>query len=235
MKTESCEIRIRGMICRSCTDEVSGLLLRTKGVVKATVSYRKAMAVVSYDSAMVSPDELERRIKALGYETGERSRAERLLDLGCAALTVLLVWLLLRWGGASPEIGGASFGALFLVGLSTSPHCLGMCGGILLSACAGREGRKAQFGAALGYNGGRMISYTALGAVFGALGTVLTYTLSMKSMLFTMLGLVVAFLGLNMWGLLPALPSLPGEQNAACRLPDKLRHQTPLLVGLLTG
>ncbi|MBQ3701394.1 MAG: sulfite exporter TauE/SafE family protein [Oscillospiraceae bacterium] len=235
MKTESCEIRIRGMICRSCTDEVSGMLLRTKGVVKATASYRKALAEVSYDPALVTPDELESRIKALGYDTGERSYAERALDLGCAALTVLLVWLLLRWGGASPEVGGASFGALFLVGLSTSPHCLGMCGGILLSACIGREGRKAQLGAALGYNGGRMLSYTALGAVFGALGTVLTYTLSMKSMLFTMLGLVVALLGLNMWGLLPALPSLPGEQNAVCRLPDKLRRQTPLLVGLLTG
>jgi sulfite exporter TauE/SafE/copper chaperone CopZ len=235
MKTESCEIRIRGMICRSCTDEVTAMLLRTKGIIKATVSYRKALAAVSYDPALVTPDELERRIKALGYETGERSRAERALDLGCAALTALLVWLLLRRGGTSPEIGSASFGTLFLVGLSTSPHCLGMCGGILLSACAGREGRKAQLGAALGYNGGRMISYTVLGAVFGALGTVLTYTLSMKSMLFTMLGLIVALLGLNMWGLLPALPSVPGEQNAACRLPDKLRRQTPLLVGLLTG
>ena len=236
MKTESCEIRIRGMICRSCTDEVSGmLLLRTKGVVKATVSYRKAMAEVSFDPALVTPDELERRIKSLGYETGDRSLAERLLDLGCAALTVLLAWLLLRWGGASPEISGANFGALFLVGLSTSPHCLGMCGGILLSACRGREGRKAQLGAALAYNCGRTASYTALGAAFGALGTVLTYTLSMKSMLFTMLGLVVALLGLNMWGLLPALPSLPDEAGTACRLPDKLRRQTPLLVGVLTG
>ena len=211
------------------------MLLRTKGVVKATVCYRKALAEISYDPALVTPEELERRIRSLGYDTGERSYPERALDLGCAVLTVLLVWLLLQWGGAAPEIGGASFGALFLVGLSTSPHCLGMCGGILLSACAGREGRKAQLGAALGYNGGRMISYTALGAVFGALGTVLTYTLSIKSMLFTMLGLIVALLGLNMWGLLPALPSLPGEQNAACRLPDKLRRQTPLLVGLLTG
>ena len=235
MKTESCEIKVRGMICRSCTDEVSGMLLRTKGVVKATVSYRKAMAEVSYDPALVTPDEMERQIKSLGYETGERSLAERLLDLGCAALTVLLVWLLLRWGGASPEIGGGSIGTLFLVGLSSSPHCLGMCGGILLAACQGREGRKAQLGVALGYNGGRMLSYTALGAVFGALGTVLTYTLSMKSMLFTMLGLIVALLGLNMWGLLPALPSVPGEQNAVCRLPDKFRRQTPLLVGLLTG
>ena len=235
MKTESYEIRIRGMICRSCTDEVSGMLLRTKGVVKASVSYYKALATVSYDPALVTPEELEKRIKALGYETGERSRAERMLDLGCVLLTVLLVWLLLRWGGASPEIGGASFGALFLVGLSTSPHCLGMCGGIMLSACHGREGRKAQLGAALGYNGGRTLSYTALGAAFGALGTVLAYTLSMKSMLFTMLGLVVALLGLNMWGLLPALPSLLGEQGSACRLPERLRRQTPLLVGLLTG
>ena len=235
MKTESCEIRIRGMICRSCTDEVSGMLLRTKGVIKANVSYRKALATISYDPALVTPEELEKRIKSLGYSTGERSRAERLLDLGCVLLTGLLVWLLLLWGGASPEIDGASFGALFLIGLSTSPHCLGMCGGILLTVCHGREGQEAQFGAALGYNGGRTLSYTALGAAFGALGTVLTYTLNMKSMLFTMLGLVVALLGLNMWGLLPALPSLPDEAGTACRLPDKFRRQTPLLVGLLTG
>ena len=47
MRTDNCEIKVRGMICRSCTDEVSGMLLRTKGVVKATVSYRKAMAEVS--------------------------------------------------------------------------------------------------------------------------------------------------------------------------------------------
>ena len=235
MKTESCEIKIRGMICRSCTDEVAGMLLRTKGVVKASVSYHKALAAVSYDPALIAPEELEKHIKALGYETGEGSRAERLLDLGCVLLTILLVWLLLRWGGASPEIGSESFGALFLVGLSTSPHCLGMCGGILLSACHRREGRKAKIGAALAYNGGRAVSYTALGAAFGTLGTVMTYTLSMKSMLFTMLGLLVALLGLNMWGLMPALPSLPGEQGTACRLPERLRRQTPLLVGLLTG
>ena len=36
-------------------------------------------------------------------------------------------------------------------------------------------------------------------------------------------------------GVLISLPSLPGEQNAVCRLPERLRRQTPLLVGLLTG
>lgn len=234
MKTENLDIKIRGMICRTCTDEVSGELLRTNGVIKAKVSYRKALASVSYDPDIVTPQELDRRIKALGYDTGERSLGERLLDLGCAVLTLLLVWLLRLWGGASPEISGASFAAMLLVGLSTSPHCLGMCGGILLSVCD-RADTWARLGADLAYNAGRMLSYTALGAAFGALGTVLTYTLSMKSMLFTMLGLAVALLGLNMWGLLPALPSLPGETAAACRLPEKLRRQAPLIVGLLTG
>ena len=123
---------------------------------------------------------------------------------------------------------------MLLVGLSTSPHCLGMCGGILLSVCD-RADTRARLGADLAYNAGRMLSYTALGAAFGALGTVLTYTLSMKSMLFTMLGLAVALLGLNMWGLLPALPSFPDETATACRLPEKLRRQAPLIVGLLTG
>lgn len=234
MKTENLDIKVRGMICRTCTDEVTGELLRTNGVIKAKVSYRKALASVSYDPDIVTPQELDRRIKALGCDTGERSLGERLLDLGCAMLTLLLVWLLRLWGGASPEISGASFAAMLLVGLSTSPHCLGMCGGILLSVCD-RADTRARLGADLAYNAGRMLSYTALGAAFGALGTVLTYTLSMKSMLFTMLGLAVALLGLNMWGLLPALPSFPDETAAACRLPEKLRRQAPLIVGLLTG
>ena len=157
------------------------------------------------------------------------------MDLVCMGITIFLVWLLFRFGGSSPEIGSGTFPALFLVGFMTSPHCLGMCGGILLSACHGREGRGEQLGAALAYNGGRMLSYTALGAVSGALGTVLSYTLSIKSMLFTMLGLLVFLLGINMWGLLPSLPALPDGQGTACRIPAGMRRKGPLLTGLLTG
>ena len=49
MRTETCEIKVRGMLCRSCTDEIAGMLLRTTGVVKAAVSYRKALAQIDYD------------------------------------------------------------------------------------------------------------------------------------------------------------------------------------------
>ena len=235
MKTENCEIKVRGMLCRSCTDEIAGMLLRTGGVIKATVSYWKARARVSYDPGLTNPEELEKRIRTLGYETGERSSAERWMDLACIGFTVFLVWLLFWFGGSSPEIGSETFPALFLVGLTTSPHCLGMCGGILLSTCHGRGERGEQIGAALAYNCGRTLSYSALGAVFGALGTVISYSLSMKSMIFTMLGLLVFLLGMNMWGLLPSLPALPDEQGTACRMPAGLRRKGPLFTGLLTG
>ena len=196
MKTESCEIKVRGMICRSCTDEVSGMLLRTKGVVKATASYRKALAEVSYDPALVTPDELESRIKSLGYDTGERSRAERLLDLGCAALTVLLVWLLLRWGGASPKIGGGSFGALFLVGLLTG---LMPCGALYAAwLCAMSSGSAG--------NGALLMQAFSLGTVplmllFASLGALLPrswtkYLRKLGAVLVTSMGLKMLIGGL---------------------------------------
>lgn len=92
--------------------------------------------------------------------------------------------------------------------------------------------------ASLAYNAGRVLAYTAIGAVFGAAGAIINYTLSMKSMVFTMLGLAVALLGLDMWGLLPGLRALFPGQNSACRLPAGMRGRfagRPLMIGLLTG
>ena len=116
-----------------------------------------------------------------------------------------------------------------------------MCGGILLGTTTGNDlsaRRSAPVLAAVTYNGGRLISYTVMGAIFGAVGTVITYTMSVKSMVFTLVGILVAVIGLNMWGLLPGLRALAPEQNAACKLPGSARKRfagRPLLIGLLTG
>ena len=64
-----------------------------------------------------------------------------------------------------------------------------MCGGILLAQ-----------GNALLYNGGRLLSYTLMGAVFGALGKYISYDLQVRSMLLTVSGLLVVLIGLRMWG-----------------------------------
>ncbi|MBE7426506.1 MAG: sulfite exporter TauE/SafE family protein [Ideonella sp.] len=59
-----------------------------------------------------------------------------------------------------------------LVGLLGSPHCLGMCGGIVGTLSLAASGSRArQWGFLLAYNLGRIASYAAAGALLGALGS----------------------------------------------------------------
>ena len=236
MKTETQELKIRGMICRSCVGEVEALLLHTRGVIRAKVSYLKGQAQLEYDPELVSLSDVQKRLAENGYQSGDRGLSGVALDGLCLALTLLLTWLLLGSSHHSMELGNsAGFGAAFLLGLMTSPHCLGMCGGILLGNCA--QNRSPAL-ASLAYNVGRILSYTAIGGIFGALGTVIAYSMSVKSMVFTMAGLVVVLIGLNLWGLLPGLGALIASQPSFCQLPTQTQKcfaGRPLLIGLLTG
>ena len=66
---------------------------------------------------------------------------------------------------------GMGYGALFLIGVLTSFHCIAMCGGISLSQSLPDEiGKHTSFIRPLLYNLGRVISYTAIGAVLGTVG-----------------------------------------------------------------
>ncbi|MBQ9663568.1 MAG: sulfite exporter TauE/SafE family protein [Oscillospiraceae bacterium] len=243
MRNETAEIQVRGMICRACTESVEEALLQTRGVLSAKVRYYKGLATVEYDPDLVTPELLEQRILSAGYETGDKGLAAWAVDLVCLAFTALIVWFLtVSPLNPVPEAtADTSLALLFVIGLLTSTHCIGMCGGILLSTTTGKDlsvRRSAPVLAAVSYNGGRLLSYTAMGAIFGALGTVITYTMSVKSMVFTMIGILVAVIGLNMWGLLPGLRALVPEQNSACALPGSTRKRfagRPLLIGLLTG
>lgn len=243
MKSETTEIKIQGMVCRACTDAVEEALLHLRGVIKASVSYFKGSALVEYDPELVSVEEIEKGLEARGYGAGERGRAGLTVDLICLVLVVILVWFLMtsRLNSVPELTENADFGYIFLIGLLTGTHCVGMCGGILLSQTASRKlgtPKSAQLKASLAYNAGRVISYTAVGALFGALGTVISYGADVKSMVFTMTGLAVSIIGLNMWGLIPSLRALAPRQSGFCGLSANFRRKfvgRPLIIGLLTG
>jgi len=243
MKSETTEIKIQGMVCRACTDAVEEALLHLRGVIKASVSYFKGSALVEYDPELVSVEEIKRRIEARGYGAGDRDKSGPVVDLICLGLVVILVWFLMisRLNPVPELTADVDLGYIFLIGLLTGTHCVGMCGGILLSQTAGRElgtPKSAQLKASLAYNAGRVISYTAIGALFGALGTVISYGTNVKSMVFTMTGLAVSIIGLNMWGLITGLRALTPMQGGFCVLPSGSRRKfagRPLIIGLLTG
>lgn len=56
---------------------------------------------------------------------------------------------------------------MFLLGLLGTGHCLGMCGPLVLAIGA----HKGSFATNLAYNLGRVFTYVALGAILGAVGT----------------------------------------------------------------
>ena len=90
--------------------------------------------------------------------------------------------------------------ALFLISLAASFHCVGMCGGI-----AGMHG--AWIGSARGraahlflYHGGRIGTYLCIGALFGALGTLL---LGAQRLLSLVTGIVIIWISLAALSFLP--------------------------------
>ncbi|QYR19691.1 sulfite exporter TauE/SafE family protein [Paenibacillus sp. sptzw28] len=61
------------------------------------------------------------------------------------------------------------WGLIVLTGLLSAPHCMGMCGGIISAVSLQTE--ESARSAVLYYNTGRIISYSILGLVMGAVGS----------------------------------------------------------------
>ena len=159
MGNESFVTKVDGMICPQCEDEIAHRLLHSRGVISCEASYRRSQVTAVYDPDIISPDEIAHILADTGYpvgrgSSGARSDAIALAAVACLYFMIPAVTGLVKVPAAE---SGAGVGALFIIGVLTGVHCIGMCGGIMLSQRS-----------ALLYNGGRLLSYTVMGALFGA-------------------------------------------------------------------
>lgn len=97
----------------------------------------------------------------------------------------------------------ALFLAAFSMGLFGSPHCLGMCGGIVtafgLSMQHVSDSKKN--GLILTYHLGRLISYSLLGLIASLVGVAIFQSIMSNSAPRIVLGAVLVLIGLAMFGL----------------------------------
>ncbi len=101
-----------------------------------------------------------------------------------------------------------SYLAAFLVGLLGGVHCVGMCGGIVGALSFGLPERaRGRFGPMLpyllGYNLGRLFSYTVAGALLGGIGALAAHLLIINQaqiVLQVVAGLFMVALGLYLGG-----------------------------------
>ena len=168
--------------------------------------------------------EIIRIINGLGYDAKAEPNSRKDIALRAVQeLTIILaVFFLLQHFGilnrlAPDSLADASmsYGMLFVIGMVTSVHCIAMCGGINLSQTLQREASKdisrKMFKNTLMYNMGRVVSYTVIGGVLGAIGglTGIGGSLQSSSLLQGSLklfaGIVMIIMGVNMLGIFQGL------------------------------
>lgn len=110
--------------------------------------------------------------------------------------------------------------ALFLVGLLSGGHCVGMCGGIVGALSLQPGSRQPAWPLHLAYNAGRIGSYVAAGAIVGTLGNlsfVATTTLPLQKILYLAANLMLVAMGLYLIGLTRVLAPVERAGHAIWR------------------
>jgi len=67
---ETTTIKVDGMSCGGCVKSVTGVLTALDGVAKAEVSLEQKQAVVEFDAAQVTRDQLKAVIEDAGFDAG---------------------------------------------------------------------------------------------------------------------------------------------------------------------
>ncbi|HQL37641.1 MAG TPA: sulfite exporter TauE/SafE family protein [Bacillota bacterium] len=228
------KIKIYEMTCTSCESRVEKAVRQLEGVIYAKASYSGQYMEIEYNDELCSMNNIKDAVKNAGYST-EGSKDYKLMGILIIAMGVVLLGL--KTGGFDMEakLTNASYAVLFIVGVLTSLHCVGMCGGIMLSQSLSKESRNRYeaIQPALLYNIGRVISYTILGGLIGALGSVFSLSIAAKAAVQIFAGVFMIIMGLNMAGFSAFRKFQIRLPQFACKA--KSRSGSPLIVGLLNG
>ena len=258
--------RIGGMYCVNCQNIIEKELNKTAGVQKASVNYRTGYAAVTYDDAITGFDKISSVIEELGYQIPEENSKNQSLQNNTAlraagTLVIILAMFMLMRTFSTGSLAaafplakeGMGYGMLLIIGLLTGFHCIAMCGGINLSqtlkerndpsgAAVQTAGSKSSFDFTLFlpgilYNGGRLVSYTVVGILVGALGSVITLSGHFQGAVQLAAGVFMVIMGINMLGLFPALrrfiPQMP--KIFTKKIDEQKTGHGPLVVGFLNG
>jgi sulfite exporter TauE/SafE/copper chaperone CopZ len=242
------------MTCVNCENRIERRLSETNGIVSVKVSYSKGNAVVSYDPGIISYEQIVSLIEELDYHVKRRTqRDSKKVDIpnliATAAIIITLIMLISHFGGFNifnkfpVAKEGTGYAMLLIIGLLTSVHCVAMCGGICISQCApknaasGNLGKLATLRPSILYNLGRVISYTVIGGIVGAIGSVVSFSGPMRGIVQILAGIFMVIMGINMLNLFPFLrrfnPRMP--KVFAKKINAEKRSNSPFYVGLLNG
>lgn len=248
MKTRRYKRHINGMQCVDCENNIAEALSNLPGVIEVDASFTDETIKLVLDADTVTLKTVAATLKKTGYElTGQQLRKPGgfirrffLIVLALAGIAALFqLDEIFELDISLDDIGAtANYGLLFMVGIMTSFHCIGMCGGFVISYTVGSKTSISSYWNHLFYGIGKLLSYSGFGALFGLIGGAITITFEMRSVASASAGIFLIIYGLSM------LEAFSGLRRFHIRIPFKLnrflqsprqRTQNPFIIGLLNG
>ncbi len=249
-KIEKKVLGIKGMACPSCKLKIENALGKVDGVKQVTVSLTASTATVDYDPRKVTPDQFVNVIQKIGYEINLDQKDEpknftinQFLGIGIVIFAIYFIFKTTISFNFIPQVDKSfGYGMLFIVGLLTSLHCIAMCGGINLSQCVNRSvdvnvSKFAELKPSLLYNTGRVVSYTLIGGLAGAIGSVITFSGTAKGIVSIGAGVFMIIIGIKMLDLFPWLRkfNIGAPKFLGTKISNNRGKLGPFYVGLLNG
>jgi plastocyanin domain-containing protein/sulfite exporter TauE/SafE/copper chaperone CopZ len=228
------KIKVYEMTCTSCENRVERAVKKLDGVINAKANYSGQFAEIEYDDELCNQSKIKAAIKNAGYST-QASNDYKFMGIFIMVAAIVLLGLKTSGFDMDAKLTNASYAVLFVVGLLTSLHCVGMCGGIMLSQSLSKESTnkiEAIIPAVL-YNLGRVVSYTILGGIIGALGSVFSLSITAKAAMQVFAGAFMIIMGFNMAGFSAFRKFHIKLPHAVCKVKNK--SGSPFIVGLLNG
>ena len=256
-------LEIDGMTCSSCEVRIENKLMKSNGVASVKASYSKSNLELTYDANVISINAITVMIETLDYTVKsdkEKSSVpikedkvkpsenkmpiNQLIGIGIILFAMYLIIQNTIGFNFIPQINqNMGYGILFVIGLITSLHCMAMCGGINLSQCVSHKSAEgdlsklAKLTPSLLYNAGRVVSYTFIGGIVGALGAVVSFSGTAKGFIAILSGVFMVIMGINMLNIFPWLkkfnPRMP--KIFGLKVHNNNGKHGPFYVGLFNG
>ncbi|MBI2464427.1 sulfite exporter TauE/SafE family protein [Candidatus Peregrinibacteria bacterium] len=241
-------LKINGMHCASCEVLIERKLKQFPGIERVNVNHVQGKAEIFY-SSFPGTVALNNLLQNLGYtvnlwqegkETAQpassKNTSKDYAEMGTVFMILVALYLLLKQFNILPQNFGISdnmnFGFVFLIGLvAAMSTCIAVTGGLLVAVAAKYNEQYPhlngvqKFRPHLYFNIGRVVSYTVLGGLVGALGSVISLSPRVNGMLTVFVSFIMIILGFQL------LRLFPGLRRFQPKMPKFLAHKIHDLTG----
>jgi sulfite exporter TauE/SafE/copper chaperone CopZ len=232
-------IYISGMTCTGCEKILERALEEKVEEIKA--NYETGKIKVKFDENKISIEKIFDIIQEKGYIPSLSKPKKNKLYLSLAAGLAFLLFgaylIVKNTVGFDffPDLTKeASFAVLFFLGLLTGFHCIGMCGGFVVSyATKSKHKWKSHFE----YGAGKTIGYAAIGGLFGLFGSFIAFTPQLRGYAAIFAGLFLIIFGLNMLNIFPWLKKIRIKSPKFLNkyVAESHKSKNPFKIGLLNS